>query len=122
RWRSECGQADPEPACARLVAVEQAAQRLDADVGGQDEEAECNQLLRAALGPLGADPGAAKEPEDDQAGDCLDQAVCAEADQRDRAGGEPRNERDSELEHGIGDSAPGKKARPTLEVEALPRR
>src|SRR5205814_1453065 len=54
RRRGERGQADPDPARGRVIGVDERAQRLDADVGGEQEEADGDQLLRAPLGAAGA--------------------------------------------------------------------
>src|SRR2546423_5360462 len=63
RRRCEGGEADPEPARVRLVAADQRAQRLDADVGGEDEEGDGEQLLGAPLCRARAETGAGEEPQ-----------------------------------------------------------
>src|SRR5919198_2253261 len=98
RRRGDGSQADPAPASSRTARTEQRSYRLDTDVGGQDEEAGGDELLRAALGTLRARPTGAEPPDDDRAGDRFDQAVEAEADQRDRRSGHARADRHSELE------------------------
>ena len=122
RRRGERGQADPDPACGWVVAGEECAQRLDADVSGEQEEADCDQLLRAPLGAAGATPLAGEEPEHHTTGERLDQAVRSEADQCDRAGSKPGSDRDRELDHVPADTAPGEQPRPPLEPCPLGRR
>ena len=100
------------PGSSRATSVRTDSTR---DVGGEHEEAHRDQLLCAALGPRRAEPGAGEQPDDDEARERLDQAVRAEADQRDRAGGEPRGDRDRELDDVPGDPDPGEQARAALE-------
>jgi hypothetical protein len=88
------------------VAADQRAHRFDPDVGGEYVERDRDQLLRSALRVRRAQPGTGEQPEDDQAGDRLDQRVGAETDQRDRAGGEAGANGDRCLQHVVADSTP----------------
>ena len=63
----------------------------------------CPLRVRAALG---------EAPEDDEPGERLDQAVGAEADQRDRACCDPGADRNPELDCVPGVAAPGEQPRP----------
>jgi hypothetical protein len=66
------GEADSEPACLGVVLDGERAQRLDGDVGGEQEEAERDELLCAPLGGQGVDARAGEAPDDDEAGESLD--------------------------------------------------
>ena len=56
RQGREGGEADPDPARLRMRSADERADRLDADVGGEDEEAGGDQLLRTTLGGGRAEP------------------------------------------------------------------
>src|SRR5204863_8367545 len=75
--------------------------------------------LGPALGRLRVKAAAGEQPYDDEAGERLDQAVCAEADQRDRARGDSRAEGDPELDDVPADPAPSEQSRPTLVAQPL---
>ena len=122
RRRSERGQADSDPARVRVIAVDERAQCLDADVPGEQEETDGDQLLCAPLGAAGATPRAGEQPEHDTTSKRLDQAVRSEANQGDRAGSKPGGDRDRELDRVPADTAPGKQPRPPLEPCPLGRR
>jgi hypothetical protein len=97
--RGECRQADPDPACLGVVAADQVSARLNSDVDGKHEEGARDQLLGTALGPLAiADSPPREQPHDHGTGGHLDQAVQAEADQRDRTGRDTGNDGDRELD------------------------
>jgi hypothetical protein len=83
RHGREGSEADPDPARFGVLAAGQGANRLDPDVGRQDEEAEGDQLLGPPLGTLRADSSACEEPENDEAGERLDQRVGSEPNQGD---------------------------------------
>ncbi len=119
RRRREGGKADPDPAHTRMVAAEQRSERLDQDVGDEQRVARRDELLRASLGLLGMGATVSEAPEDDEGGKRLDQAVAAEADQRDRARGDPGADRDPELDRVPGVAAPGEQPRPADEPRAL---
>ena len=122
RRRGDGGEPDADPARSRLVAGGERASGLDCDIRGEDEEARGDQLLGASFGLVGADAPAGEEPDDDQPGERFDQAVGAEADQRDRAGGDAGEDGDRELDGVPGDAAPGEPSRRALESRALTRR
>src|SRR5207247_10850516 len=83
RWGSHGGETDPDPALPGMVAAEERAERLYADVGGKHHIARGDQLLSAALGRFGAHPGARESPDDHRPGGAFNQAVRTESDQRD---------------------------------------
>jgi hypothetical protein len=60
-------EADADPARLRVLSAGECADGLDADVGGENEEAQRDQLLGAALGVFGADSCTRKEPEHHEA-------------------------------------------------------
>ena len=98
-----------------LAVVIRRAHGLDADVRGKQEEARGDQLLRPAFGSARTDPPAGEEPDDDEPGEGLDQAVGAEPDQGDRACCDSGAESDRELDRVPADSAPGEQSRPSFE-------
>ena len=65
------------------MAAGQRADRLDTDIGGEDEEGNGDQLLGSSLRPVRAEARAGEQPQDDKTRDRLDQRVGAEADQGD---------------------------------------
>src|SRR5205814_3452802 len=85
------------------------------------EEAGGDQLLGAALCVVGAPAAACEEPEHDATGERFDQAVGAEANQGDRAGGDAGCNGDRELNDVPADSAPGKQSRSLLKSCPLDR-
>ena len=105
-----------------MIGVDECAQRLDAHIPGEQEEADGNQLLGTPLGTTRATPRAGEQPEHDTAGERLDQAVRPETDQRDRARSKPGADRDREFHHVPGDAAPSEQPRAPLETRALLRR
>jgi hypothetical protein len=105
-----------------MVAACECADRLDPDVDGEHEERDRDQDLSATLRAVRAAAGAGEEPYDDEPGEGFDEAVRAEADQCDRARGDPRADRDRELDDVPGDATPGKHPRAALELVPLGRR
>jgi hypothetical protein len=103
---SDCRERDPDPARLSMRADCKRANRLDRHVCGKGEEASGDQLLGTTFSGLRVKPAAGEEPDDDKAGESLDQAVGTEADQRDRTGGDPRANRDRELDEVPRDPAP----------------
>ena len=75
------------------------AKRLDRDVDGEQAERHADRLLSSPLRHRRSDPLASEQPHHHAAGQHLDQAVHAEADQCDRTGGETSGHRDRELRH-----------------------
>jgi hypothetical protein len=65
---------------------------------------------------------AGEEPDDHEAGEALDEAVDAEADQRDRAGPDARGDRDRELDQVPGVAGPREQPGAPLQVLALAAR
>src|SRR3954471_13781235 len=90
------------------MAAGERAYGLDGDVRREHVEADRDQPLRAALGVAGRGPRRRKAPEDDEAGDGLDQRVGAEADQRDRRRGQAGADRDRGLHDVPADAEPRK--------------
>jgi hypothetical protein len=90
----DCGQYDADRARVRPVLRGERPDRLERDVGGEDRERDADQALRSALDLLDpflvcAAAGLGPEaPKEDRAGDRLDEAVDAEADEGDAPGGE----------------------------------
>jgi len=94
------------------------------DFEGRSGECRARQVLAigqpcASLGGVRAAPVAGEQPKHDSAGEHFDQAVGAEADSRDRAGGEPGGDR--ELDDVPADPAPGKQPRTLLEIRSFGR-
>src|ERR1700694_1169086 len=102
-----------------MMAARQVADALDGDVGREDEVRRGDQALRQLLGALGAAASAREQPDDHEPGERLDQAVRAEADQRDGAGRDSGAERDPELAEVPGVAAPGQRLRLALELRPL---
>src|SRR5207237_7437196 len=71
---------------------------------------------RSPLRDRGLETVAREQPDDDEAGDAFDQAVGAEADQRDRAGADSCAERDGELDQVPAVAAPREQARAPLQA------
>ena len=65
-----------------MVSADEGADRLHAHVRGEKVEARGDELLRSALGPGGLQPATSEEPDYDEPGERLDQAVSAEPNQR----------------------------------------
>lgn len=99
--------------------AEEVAGRLDTDVEDEECVACGDQLLRASLRKIGGAAAAAEQPDDDAAGERLDDGVDAEADQRDRAGRDAGAERDRELDDMPGVAAPGQQLGAPLERRPL---
>ena len=101
-----------------MVGVHQRPQGLGDDVAGQQQERRRDEPLGAALGRGGGGARAREAPEQDPAGRRLDDAVRAEADQRDgrrsRAGGD----RHGGLDGVPGDAGPGQQLRSPDEPRA----
>ena len=104
-----------------MVRPEEGPYRLDADVGREDEEADCHKLLRPPLGGLGVTPSHAEAPHDDEPGERLDQAVEAEADQRDGRRRDARGDSDGELHEVPRVAAPSEQPRATHKASSLIR-
>ena len=111
----ECSEAHPNPARLGMVPRDDRADRLHCNIGSEHEETQGNQLLSVPFGPLRANSPTREQPDDDQACQCFDQAVGAEADQSDRTGRKPCGDRDRELDDMPGDPAPCQLACPALQ-------
>src|SRR5438034_4245848 len=70
------------PTRLRMVSADEGADRLHAHVRGEKVEARGDELLRSALSPGGLQPATSEEPDYDEPGERLDQAVSAEPNQR----------------------------------------
>src|SRR4051812_43990147 len=81
-----------------MLADDQRPHGLDADVRGEDEELDGDELLGTTLGGLGHHARTREAPDDDDAGEPLDRRVEAEADQRDRPRHHTRRDRDDPLD------------------------
>ena len=90
-------EADSDPACPCLVAGGEVLDGGDDDVRREQEEGGGDDLLCACLGVVGVDAVAGEAPDDDDAGDALDRAVEAVADQGDRVGHDPGGDADRAL-------------------------
>ena len=82
------------------------ANRLNANVSGEDKEARGDQLLGATFGALRAEARTCEEPHDDEPRQRLDEAVRSEPNQGDGARRDPSDKRDGELDEVVTDSAP----------------
>ena len=97
-------QDDADRARLRGLRRQQRAHRFDTDVHGQDQEGHADQPLRTSFDTL--DPVlievpallGTKAPDEHDARDGLDDAVDTEGDERDRAAGDAREDRDEPLE------------------------
>ena len=79
--------ADAEPAGLGLAAGDQqGVDRVDRDVGGEQEELDGDELAGLASRPRRRGAGSGEPPDDDDAGDSLDDGVEPEAEQGDRSG------------------------------------
>ena len=105
-----------------MVAERQVADRLDTHVPGEHEIASGDKLLRSTLRRVGLQARAGKEPDDHEARKPLDEAVCAEADQRDRARGNTGANGDAELDQMPRVAAPRERSRTPLQPGAIRRR
>ena len=103
-----------------MITGDECPDRLGTDIGSKDEEARSDHLLGATFRSNRAEASSGEEPQDDEAGERFDQAVGAEPDQRDRAGGEPGNQSDCELDEMPNDASPSKKARLPLDPARSP--
>ena len=101
---ARCGQRHPEPAHVGVLAAHQSPDRLGADVGGQDEELDRDELLRAGSSASEKTRWPVKRQTMIAAGEALDRRVEPEADQRDRAGEHAREDRDAALERHVGEA------------------
>jgi hypothetical protein len=81
-----------------VVSCHQRPHGLNADIDGDHEEARTNQPLRPALSRLRCFAPSRETPQDNDSGCALDDAVCAESDQRDRPRGEPGDQCDGGLD------------------------
>ena len=81
-----------------MLAADQRADGLDADVRREEEELDRDELLGSLLGGLGHHARAGEAPDDDHAGEPFDGGVEAEADERDRPGHDPGRDRDDPLD------------------------
>ncbi len=79
-------------------------------------------MLSAPFGDVRAEARACEQPQNDETGERLDEGVGAEADQRDRSGGEAGGDRDRGFEKVIPDPAPGEQTRLLLELAPLDER
>ena len=109
------------PSAARLgtVALDKRPDRLEADVGREEEELDRHKLLRAPLGGVAEEAVAREPPDDDRAREALDRRVDAEADERDRAGQDSREDRDAALERHPAEAEPGEQLHPSGEPPVL---
>ena len=106
----------------RLMAAGQRADRLDTDIGCEDEEGNGDQLLGSSLRRVRAKARAGEQPQDDKTRDRLDQRVGAEADQGDRARGKTGADGDRGLKNVVANAAPRQPARLMLEPSPLDER
>jgi hypothetical protein len=97
------------------------ANRLEPDVRGQHDERCRDQLLGPALGRAGGGARVRHQPENDDARRRLDQAVDAEADQRDGARHHACRDSDRRLDQVPAEADPGEAARPAHEPRARGR-
>jgi len=104
------------------MAAGQRADRLDTDIGGEDEEGNGDQLLGSSLRPVRAEARTGEQPQDDKTRDRLDQRVGAEADQGDRARGKTGADGNRGLKDVVADAAPRQRARLMLEPSPLDER
>jgi hypothetical protein len=95
------------------------AQRLNGEVGSEQEEARGDHLLGATLGTVGVKPSAGEQPNHDAACEHLDQTVDAEPHQRDRPGSDARTERDRKLGDVPSVPTPGQHSRAPLQTGTL---
>jgi hypothetical protein len=104
-----------------VVSADQGAKRLDGHIRREKEEARSDQLLRPAFGRSGVEPATGEQPDDDEAGGCLDQAVRSESDQGDRTGSDPRAKCNRKLDEMPRDPAPGQESGSPLKALPLDR-
>ena len=90
--------------------------RLVADVRGEQEELDRDQLLRRLLCLVGEDPVAGEAPDDHDAGEPLDRRVQAEPDERDRARGDAGGDRHGAFDGHQREGEPGQELDPTREL------
>src|SRR5437773_11485747 len=95
------------------------ANTLYPDVGRQQAETACDELLCAALGLLGRAAAAREQPDDDATRQHFDEGVGAEADERDRTGADSGAECNRELDDVPGIAAVRQHASPPFELVAL---
>ncbi len=86
--------------------VDEGAQRVLGDVGGEQEEGDRDEPLRVVLGVGGEPPGAGEAPDDDDRRKPFDRGVQTEAEQRDGAGEDRRGDADSTLDRHVGEAEP----------------
>jgi cytochrome P450 len=80
------------------------------DIGGEEEELDGDELLRALLGCMGEDTMAGEAPNDDEARHALDAGIEAEADEGDRGGDDAGGDRHRSLDRHPAEREPGKQA------------
>src|SRR3954454_1952834 len=97
RGERDYREADTKPADVGVIPLREIAERLDPHICGKQDERHGDELLRTALGPRRGDALARHEPQDDEPGERLDEAVGAESPQRDRARNRAGTNRDSGL-------------------------
>lgn len=112
-------EADAEPAGGGVSAGDQGAKRVLGDVGGEQEEADCDELLRALLGLGGEVPAAREAPDHDDRCKGFDSGIQAEAQQRDGARERRGGDRDRALERHVGEAQPGEQLGPVDQPVAL---
>jgi hypothetical protein len=96
--------------------------RLDGDPRGQQPEAHRDRPACPALGGLGHHPGAGEPPDDDHAGQALDDAAQRPPGQRHGTGRQPGRQADAALGRNPAQRSPGQPARPLHVQLPLSRR
>lgn len=102
-----------------MSAVNECSDGLDSDVGDEDEIADRDQLLRSTFGGVRVCASRTEAPQNDEAGDALDEAVEPEPDQRDRRGSDARTDGDRKLSQMPCIPAPREQPRPADEDLSL---
>jgi hypothetical protein len=96
------------------VSADQVANRLDRDIGGEDEVTQRDDPLCAALGGGRGQSRPGEAPDDGQSRRDLDEAVHPESDERNRPCRDPGTKRDGEFDQVPGVPAPREESGPTL--------
>ena len=102
-----------------MLAVDEGADGVLGDVGGEQEEGDRDEPLGALLGVLGESAGAGEAPDDDDRREALDRGVEAEAEQRDGAGEDRGGDRDRALGGHVGEAQPRQRLRAADQPIAL---
>jgi hypothetical protein len=114
RHGSYGGEADPDPACPRLIGSDKSPERLHGYIRGKDVEARGDHLLSSALSGMRPKAGSGEKPDDDESRDGFDQAVGSEPDQSDGASRNTGRNGDRELNEVPPDSSPCEEPRTGL--------